>query len=322
MRPTTLQHPHRWLVLAIATGLAALVTASAGPSRATLRGHNGLLLFTGDAGKHSQLFAIAPDGTQLRQITHLSGDNLQGAWSPDGARIAFERDFAKSGGLYVMRADGAAPKRLSPRADTFAGEPAWSPDGRQIVFGVTIPKRCQAHLSLIDPGGRHVRSIRTTHGCSDAAGYDAGASFAPDGKRLVFFHKRHPGSAAIFVIGVNGRGLERLTSYSGDYANPSWSPDGTKIVFDSYTDAKPGRSANLFTARPDGSGLTQLTHLTGGQLQAFGPVWSPDGTQIAYHKVGPGLSDLFLVNADGTNERPLTHLGERLNPRMIDWSPR
>ena len=53
---------------------------------------------------------------------------------------------------------------------------------------------------------------------------------------------------------------------------------------------------------PDGTGLTQLTHFTGGGLQAFGVEWSPDGAQIAYHKVGRVTNDLFLLNADGTND--------------------
>src|SRR5262249_18615194 len=80
-----------------------------------------------------------------------------------------------------------------------------------------------------------------------------------------------------------------------------------------------GATANLFTIRPDGSGRTQITHLSGDGFYAGKGAWSPDGTQIVYHKLAPGgINDLFLINADGTNERQLTHLGNDVNPSAVD----
>jgi TolB protein len=316
------------VLLALST---AAMVAAATSVQATPPGKNGQILFSGDAGRHSQLFTIRPDGTGLTQLTRLRGDTVQGAWSPDGTRIALERDLARRAAVYVMGADGAGLRQLNPRKFTFSGEPGWSPNGRLISLGREIHNKkgdiLDQGLNVIAPSGRHFRKL--TNG-RKARSFDGGGSFSPDSKRIAFSRVRaskrnrsEPGkSAAIFTIGANGRGLKRLTSYSGDYANPSWSPDGTKILFHSYTESRPRKSANLFTVRPNGTGLTQLTHFTGGRLQAFGVEWSPDGTQIAYHKVGPGINDLFLLSADGTNERRLTRLGPKVNPRQINWGTR
>jgi Tol biopolymer transport system component len=83
--------------------------------------------------------------------------------------------------------------------------------------------------------------------------------------------------------------------------------------------------ANVFTMRPDGTGLVQLTHFTGGQVQAFIGGWSPDGKEIVWHRRGihsdsPGLNELF-VDANGGHVRQLTHMPAGTNPRGASWGP-
>ncbi len=118
---------------------------------------------------------------------------------------------------------------------------------------------------------------------------------------------------------ADGTGLRRLTPWSLDASAASWSPDGSKIVFESYSTPRPGRSANLFTIAPGGGAMTQLTHFGGGKTHAFGPAWSPDGTKIVWHKIGPRLDQLFVMDADGANHRQLTHLPGNPRPSHPDW---
>lgn len=303
---------------------AALFAASA---HATASAQNGLIVFTGKVGDGTQLFTLRPDGTGLTQLTHdPSSHKLSDAsWSPNGTRIAFNRDQPSTagGGVYVMSADASHRQRVSPRKYTFAGGPAWSPDGRRIAFAGLTPKPCEQGIRLVSASGKFIRSITLHTGAvCEREAWDLDPAISPDGKWIAFRHQRS-GSGAIFVIRIEGRGLRRVTPYAGDYGHPHWSPDGSRILFHSNENTAPGQSANLFTVRPDGTALSQLTSFTGGSLQAFGGIWSPDGTQIAYHKVDTATTDdLYLLNGDGTDERQLTSVGAAVDPRDGDWGTR
>ena len=72
------------------------------------------------------------------------------------------------------------------------------------------------------------------------------------------------------------------------------------------------------------TGLRQLTHYTGGKLQAYADDWSPDGTQIVFHLAGvqpngKRINQLFVMNANGTGVHQLTHMSESANPRGAAW---
>ena len=98
--------------------------------------------------------------------------------------------------------------------------------------------------------------------------------------------------------------------------SPDWSADGASIVFMRMN--KKGTDADLWTIAPDGS---QLKRITKGRAFDRNPAWSPDGTQIAFsRRIGRQLSDIWVVNADGTRPRRLTrtpYTGE-VTPA---WSP-
>jgi TolB protein len=137
---------------------------------------------------------------------------------------------------------------------------------------------------------------------------------------VCFTRVRNAREAALYVVGINGRGLHRLTPWSLDASAASWSPDGSTLVFESYSTPHPGRSANRFTIRPDGSAMTQLTDFSDGATHGFRPAWSPDGAQVVWHKLGPGVNQLFVMDRDGHNQRQLMRMPG--NPRIShpDWS--
>lgn len=83
------------------------------------------------------------------------------------------------------------------------------------------------------------------------------------------------------------------------YYNPDWSPDGSKIVFESTMQGK----FTIYVAQADGSSLTKLTN---GEANDEQPRWSPDGRQIVFISNRDGHSQLYLMNADGSNQRRLT----------------
>jgi Tol biopolymer transport system component len=77
------------------------------------------------------------------------------SWSPDGARLAFER----RGGVYVASADGRGPQRLTRRV---AGQPVWSPDGSRIAFVSNFTNPEVARIYTIGVDGRGLRMVTST----------------------------------------------------------------------------------------------------------------------------------------------------------------
>jgi Tol biopolymer transport system component len=116
---------------------------------------------------------------------------------------------------------------------------------------------------------------RVTTGIRTTKAYDTESQWSPDGRRLAFTRVKNDKQAAVFVVNVDGTGLNRLTPWSLDAASPDWSPGGREILFNTYYDYHPGKFANVFSIRPDGSHRTLLTHVRPG-VQSFRPAWSPD----------------------------------------------
>ena len=92
------------------------MTVGGGTAAATTPGKNGLILFHADTGSGAQLYTIKPNGSHLRQLTHVAGEALNGDWSPDGRRIAFELATETHAGIAIMHADGSGIHDLTPPA--------------------------------------------------------------------------------------------------------------------------------------------------------------------------------------------------------------
>jgi Tol biopolymer transport system component len=138
----------------------------------------------------------------------------------------------------------------------------------------------------------------------------AGPAFPGHNGAIVFVRTVFdPGSNSrqeLFRIEPNGTGEDRLTMDDNWDQQPTWSPDGTKIAF-----ARCGTSCapnqRIFTVNADGTGMKQITF--GNEALAIPlnhtPVWSPDGTRIAYLAEDDGVL-LYVVNDDGSGRRKLT----------------
>jgi Tol biopolymer transport system component len=125
-------------------------------------------------------------------------------------------------------------------------------------------------------------------------GYAMRPTWSPDGTRIAFETRRNPdGQDEIYVMNADGSDPVRLTNSRQPSWQAAWSPDGSKIAYVSYDETSNG-NGDIFVMNPDGSGVVNLTRDT--EFDNY-PDWSPDGSRIAFSKG----SDLYIMNADGTN---------------------
>ncbi|HEU0303272.1 MAG TPA: hypothetical protein VFR32_01695 [Gaiellaceae bacterium] len=255
----------------VGAAVAALsLVSSAG---ATSPGKNGLIAFSMVRGRNYELMVIRPDGTGLRQLTRNTVADGQPAWSPDGKRIAFVRDYSS---IWTARADGSGARKV-----TAGSSPAWAPNGRRIAFA----RNGQLAVMNADGSGVRVLVPRGTY----FGEQDGGPSWSPDGKRIAFIRTTESGTPALWVVGANGSGLRRLTASDQDETDPDWAPDGFRIVFARHHFC--GGSCDvpgLVTIRPDGAEELDITDWE-GFLQ---PSWSPNGKRIVTMGPRPGLTIL------------------------------
>lgn len=149
------------------------------------------------------IYIMKPDGSQQVQLTNGPANELEPAWSPNSAKIAFTSDRnGKNIDIYVMNADGSDLTQLtSDSANEFG--PAWSPDGTQIIFNSDRNGNVQLFIMNID--GSNL--IQLTRDQSNSA-Y---ATWSPDGKRIVFESDRDTGHANIYIMNADGSNVIQLT---------------------------------------------------------------------------------------------------------------
>ena len=242
-----------------------------------------------------------PGETRLSNIRQLTsgGENAEAYWSADGKWITFQstRDGRTCDQQYVMRADGSDMKRIS--------------DGRgKTTCGWFIPG-----------SDRLLFSSSTAH--------DEACPVRPDpSKGYVWPLDRYD----LYTVNRDGTAQARLTDYDVYTAEAVLSPDGRTIVFTSLKDG----DLDIYTMNVDGSNVRQLTNTVGYD---GGPWWSPDGKRIVYranhpqdsteirqyrdlldqHLVKPSKVEIFVMNADGSDNRQVTALGgANFGP---SWSP-
>lgn len=287
-------------------------------------GPNDLIIFGySPADKDSSgLWLMHSDGTGLRPFLLFRVDGLfdNPDWSPDGQWLALDRDAQ----IYKIRVTKGDLTQLTfgPPRKYY---PSWSPDGRWIAFSINDGPYSEWGVWAVLADGRELKhitykdTINVKHRESQKISYRGviNAAINPDWSplRQIAFTGWPEGAQQHMLMLMEDTGEDvrivfnpaRFGYRSGFILNnPQFSPDGTKIAFETYpTETK---DSQIWVANVDGAGVRQLTS-DGG----VDPSWSPDGRRIVYVKnswrrpTQRGNGKLWITDADGHNQRQLTY---------------
>ena len=164
---------------------------------------------------NSDIFQLELDTRTVKQLTFDGSADLSPSWSPDGRKLAFTSDRGGRPQIYLMDADGSNARRLTYDGD-YNAAPAWSPKGDWIVYVCRIPSE-GFKLCRISPNGERRGQITTGQSIDDSP------SWAPNGRHLVFSSIRR-GESQLYIITVDGKGLEKISTMGSHLSSPSWSP--------------------------------------------------------------------------------------------------
>jgi serine/threonine protein kinase len=303
-----------------------------------LLGGGGRIAFVSDRAEGIlQIWTMNPDGSEPRQLTFGPGDKTQPRWSPDGQRLLFvtaggKDEYGNKLGqdIAIMNADGTGIEWVthSPGDDT---DPAWSPDGSRIAFASTRTNNLNQVFIL------KTDCLDSPEGCQDSEPYNVSCTldfcaveFSPAWAPLdpnlpswlpashtlavavsinqasaqIFLRAPFPGDPIDFDLQDRIVGVDHLT----------WSPDGSLLAFTWYY--KHGTKEIYIVPLADhGARQDRLTESIGNKE----PVFSPDGSWIAFTSTRDQNPEIYLMTITGAGERNLTSNPAR--DMQPSWQP-
>lgn len=286
---------------------------------------------TRDGRSCDQQYVIKPDGTGLTRVSDGRGKTTCGWFLPGSDKLFFSSSTAHDEScpvrpdpskgyvwpldkydLYTVNRDGSGMTRLTSY-DVYTAEAILSPDGTRIVF--TSLKDGDLDIYTMNVDGSDVRRLTNT------VGYDGGPWWSPDGTKIVYrsHHPQdstelaqyqellgqgliRPSKVELWVMDADGGNQRQVTALGGANFGPSWSPDGSKIIFSSNHVAP--RSGNfelyLVDAAASMAGHDQLEQVTFDSSFDGFPIFHPNGRQLLWasnrHGATEGETNLFIAD--------------------------
>ncbi len=260
----------------------------------------------------------------------------EGYFAPNGKQIIFQAEEKGTGNpfyqIFVMDLQSGKHRRVSPGLGKTTCS-YFSPDGKKILFASThldpdARKHYAQEYQLRDEEKQQGRRRRyqwdfdpsmdifeanpdgsSLKRLTDTRGYDAEASYSPDGKQIVFCSNRD-GNLELYIMDADGQNARPLTKAPGCYnGGPFFSPDGKRVIFRS--DRKKKDHLQLYVIHTDGTGERALTDDL--NWVQWAPFWYPDSKHIVYtaadhsNPMARPNYDLYWMNVETGKRVRLTY---------------
>lgn len=270
------------------------------------------IVFISDRSGDYELYSVNADGSGLKQLTFLPGDDRNPEWSWDFSQIAWTHFEVNEDGsvdrqLWVMDADGSNQRQVT---DIFFPGQAlrWSPDSTKLFFMGRVDD--VDNLYIVDIATGDLQQVT-----NDGGNTFFNRDWSPDDSRVVY-HSNATGTFVINIFDTTTLATLKPIPLDVSHANPTWDSNSDRIAFDA--------SGDIWVVNPDG---TRLTQLSSGSAIAQIPVWSPDGTQIAFQYAATTddannrNNGIGVMNADGSNVRIVVEPQTGASIVVFEWSP-
>jgi Tol biopolymer transport system component len=245
-------------------------------------------------------------------VTRRSGFDAYPSWAPKGDRFAFASDRGVAGNedIFITDTQGAVVEQVTNLVMP-ATYPAWAPYGSWIAFHSETGNGPGHHRITPDGAGHAALVMPVTRWTRPA--------WSPNNQKILYIQDGDTLGAVhdIWVMNEDATNPARLTSGPGSDLNPSWSPDGNRIVFQSNRDGKFG----IYVMNADGGRLVKVTD---SSIEAFEPSWSPDSRRIVFAGISAtGVRQLYIIAAIGAAAVPIPLEGGSLSAANVPvWRPR
>jgi TolB protein len=203
------------------------------------------LSFTSYQNGNPDLYVADLGKRAINRISHRSGINIGGAFSPSGDSIALTLSLGGDSEIFTIEPVGGREIARLTSSPGIDASPSWSPDGARIAF--VSERGGGPQIYTMNADGSGVKRV------SFSGAHNVDPSWSPAGDRIAFVGR--DGNFDIFTVRTDGTGMERITQGQGDNEDPSFSPDGRYVGFTSTRSGSP----QLWIASADGRMQVQVT---------------------------------------------------------------
>ena len=295
------------LIIIVAAGLFGLYALQQGPALFLGSPPSDRIAFISSHDGHTDLWTMRPDGSDLIRVTKDAADERSPAWSPDGREIAAVSN--RQDNVYQIYVSAWNGQYTRPATNSTGAKdyPQWSRDSSEITF------TANGKISVVDPRSGNEEQKLPPEGQGDVSGMMGTShpmlfgAWSKDHNHLLFIQDADVGKAALEIDTPNGQvptdtDFKPQTISIGHGVDAAWSLIGTRIAAAfidrngengiSVVDVSSMNGADIFLTKGDGNG-------------AADPVWSPDGSRIAFEMwaVKDGIATkclgVYTIPADG-----------------------
>jgi len=254
------------------------------------------IVFSSNKNGTDDLYIIGVDGSNEKQLTHTPEYESVLGWTPGSKQLIFSVFKNNTSSIYSIDLDGKNERLM---ANVPGRSPVLSPDGKLVIYATGSWTEMALVLSTLD--GKSQQQL------NDGKSIAWNVHWAPDGKRFAFTGRGEK-EIAVFIANSDGSNRHQVSQVpieEGAAQWPVWSSDGKRLAIQ-VSSRTHKDSAHIWLVDIASGESRKLAPHAEDYLDET-PFWFPDGKRLVFQSNRTGRMEVWIMNADGTNARQVTH---------------